>query len=351
MSFIDKYRPYELKESFFHKDIYDFLENISKDNDLPHIIFCGPNGSGKKTMIKLFLTMLFNKDVVNKLKTVSYDVNASNNKPTKEKIKQSDYHIVIEPKNTNYDKYLIHDIVREYAQRQSLGVFKNNRNFKIININNIDNMSYYAQTSLRRTMEQQTEICRFVMSCTTICKIIKPLRSRCMCIRVPSPDKIDIYEYLLKICVKEGMIDQMKNVHTIVNSCNGNLKTALWNLEFAKYKIDIKTDYSSGINTVIELILEASLENIIIIRKILNNLMITTIDHSTILTDIIIKLCSLKDLDDKSKGEIAEIGAISSYSLLKSRRKIIQFDMFITNAIKIINDSKSKNISQIKLKK
>ena len=341
MFLIDKYRPADLKESFFHKDIYNFLENMGKDDNFPHILICGPDGVGKTTMVKLLTTIIFNKDAIDKMKTVVYDVNASNNKPTKEKIKQSDYHIVIEPKGTNYDKYLIHDIVKEYSQRQSLGVFKTNRKFKIVNINNIDNMSYYAQTSLRRTMEQQTEICRFIMSCKTLCKIIKPLRSRCICIRVPAPDKIDIYEYLLKICVKEGMLDEMYSVHKIVNSCNGNIKTALWDLEFMKNKIKIKTDYSCGIETIIKLLLTPTLSNLIIIRKIINNLMITTIDHSTILTDIVVGLCNSKEIDDTIKGKITEIGAISSYGLLKSRRKIIQFDVFINNTAEIIYEFKS----------
>jgi|APCry1669192647_1035423.scaffolds.fasta_scaffold01889_2 replication factor C subunit 3/5 len=344
MFFIDKYRPENYKKSFFHEEIYKSLEDISKDDNLPHIIFYGPDGSGKRTMIKLFLTMLFDENAIKKIKNVIYDVNASNNKPSKERVKQSDYHIVIEPKNTNYDKYLIHDIVKEYAQRFPLKVFKTNRKFKVVNINNIDNMSYYAQTSLRRTMEKQTSICRFIMSCQTLSKIIKPLRSRCICIRVPAPEDIHIYEYLLKICVNENMIDEMNHVGNIVKSCNGNIKTALWELQNLKYGYKIKTDYHSGVETIIKLILEGDKKNVNLIRTIINNLMITTIEYSIILKDIIFGLCSIDTISDNAKAEIINKGSLVSYLLINGRRKIIQFDAFFMTAIFIIY--KEKNIKK-----
>ena len=341
MFLVDKYRPNKLQDSSFHKNIYNLLENISRDDNLPHIIFYGPEGSGKSTMINIFLTLIFDEDIVKNIRYVEYFVNASNNKPKKEKIMQSDHHIVIEPTNTNYDKYLIHDIVKEYSLRKSLGIFKTNRKFKIVNINNIDNMSYYAQTSLRRTMEQQTEICRFIMSCKTLCKIIKPLRSRCICIRVPSPDTYDIFTYLLEICVKEFMYDKLLLMHDISTRCNGNIKTALWDLEFIKNKEENKTDYSTGILTIVNLLIECKLSNIKLIRKIINNLMITTINCSVILSDIVFKLCDSTYLDNDVKSKIIEVSAITSHGLLKSRRKILQFDMFINCVNDIINDYKT----------
>jgi DNA polymerase III delta prime subunit len=111
---------------------------MSKDEAIPHIIFYGPEGSGKKTMIRLFLEMLFDSSV-HRTVDVAYKVSGSTSKNKVEKIKQSNYHIVINPKNNNYDRYLIHDIVKEYAKRKSLGAYKTDRSFKVVSINNLDN--------------------------------------------------------------------------------------------------------------------------------------------------------------------------------------------------------------------
>ena len=126
---LDKYRPKTKEGMFFHKELIELLEHMSNDEAVPHVIFYGPNGSGKKTTIRLFLEMLFD-ETVHKTKDTLYKVVGSGNKIVKEQIKQSNYHIVIDPKGTNFDRYLIDNIVKEYAKRRTMNVFKRNRYFK-----------------------------------------------------------------------------------------------------------------------------------------------------------------------------------------------------------------------------
>ena len=44
---------------YFHKQILEKLKIISSDDCMPHIIFYGNPGTGKKTLINLFLEMIF----------------------------------------------------------------------------------------------------------------------------------------------------------------------------------------------------------------------------------------------------------------------------------------------------
>ena len=60
-------------------------------------------------------------------------------------------------------------------------------------------MSYYAQTSLRRTMERYNDKCRFMMWCKSLSKVIEPLQSRCICLRIPSPTDDELFRYIFKI--------------------------------------------------------------------------------------------------------------------------------------------------------
>lgn len=51
----------------------------------------------------------------------------------------------------------------------------------------VDRLSKNAQHALRRTMEKYTATCRLVLCCNNPSKVIDPLRSRCLGIRVGAP--------------------------------------------------------------------------------------------------------------------------------------------------------------------
>ena len=233
MFLIDKYTPKNIDEIFFHKELYELLQLISTDEAIPHIIFYGAEGSGKKTLIKIFLEMLFDASV-HDLSDVPYSVTGSGNKVVDEMIKQSNYHIELEPNGNNFDRYLIHDVVKKYAKRASLNVFKTNRKFKIVLINNIDNLSSSAQFSLRRTMEDNSDNCRFILWCNSISKVINPLRSRCKCLKVSSPQNIDMMEYILTISQRENIDMTLDKMCYILNESDGNIKRVLWLLQIYK---------------------------------------------------------------------------------------------------------------------
>ena len=336
MFLIDKYTPLKITDAFFHQDILKLLNHMSTDEAIPHIIFYGPEGSGKKTIIKLFLEMLFDRNV-HKTKDVPYKVTGSGNKAVIEKVKQSDYHITIDPKNNNFDRYLIHDIVKEYAKRRSLNIFKSNRAFKVVLINNVDNMSYYAQTSLRRTMERYNDKCRFVMWCKSLSKVILPLQSRCICIRIPSPSDDDIFEYIFKISIKENILLGINEYVNIIRNSNGNIKQALWDLDYYKYEYNNKTDYYKSLNTISDLLMSPSLNNVMPIRHIISNLMITNLEKSTIMKDLIDRIIICPTISDNAKQQIVAESTELEYGLVKGRREILQFDPLITFVLMILD--------------
>ena len=51
------------KKCFFHKPLFSKLKSISTDDSMPHIIFYGNKGTGKKTMINIFLEMIFDESI------------------------------------------------------------------------------------------------------------------------------------------------------------------------------------------------------------------------------------------------------------------------------------------------
>ena len=77
MFLIDKYRPCKKEDSEFHNDVLDMLEIMSKDSAIPHLILYGPDGSGKRTIINIFLEMLFGEDIKHTKDTTAMTVDTA----------------------------------------------------------------------------------------------------------------------------------------------------------------------------------------------------------------------------------------------------------------------------------
>lgn len=344
MFFIDRYSPASKEDAYFHKDVLEKLEVMSQDESVPHVIFYGPDGSGKKTIINLFLEMIYDKNV-HRIFDCNYTVSGSGNSTTTVTVKQSKHHIIIEPNNNNFDRYLIQDIVKEYA-RHPYGLFNQRSRFRTVLINNVDNLSYYAQTSLRRTMEQYSSACRFIMWSRSLSKVIEPLRSRCFCFKIKSPTESELSAYILQIAASEGMSLTIKEYHEILVRSKRNVKRALWLLELKKLGEDFDTTYDDMINSITKLILTTRLEAVssaakaglsISIRDRLYRIMITNIEGSQIMKDIVEILLIEPEISFGCKSQIVEIAAKYEHNLIRGRREIIHLEAFVINIMNVLH--------------
>ena len=88
MFYIDKYVPNNVDDIFFHKDIYNMLEIMSKDSSIPHLLFHGSPGTGKTSTILALAKELFGHDFFRQRVT---ELNASDERGiavVREKIKK-----------------------------------------------------------------------------------------------------------------------------------------------------------------------------------------------------------------------------------------------------------------------
>lgn len=111
-----------IKTKQYHKiDEFDQSKNdiYNNYNSMPNLLIHGPAGCGKHTLLKLLLEDIYDSSV-NNLTTVKYNICGYGNKVVEVDIKQSKYHLIIEPNNTALDKYLIQEVVKEYAKKKLL---------------------------------------------------------------------------------------------------------------------------------------------------------------------------------------------------------------------------------------
>jgi replication factor C subunit 3/5 len=336
-----------LKESpiFCLKKYKKFYKNKNKEKfdkfkKLPNLLIHGNTSSGKKSLIKLLLHEIYGPNV-HKTNKIKYFISGYSNSDVEIEIEQSNFHIIIEPNNTGFDKYVIQEIVKEYAKKNIMQVFKNKIPFKIILINNVDNLSYYAQTSLRCTMERYHETCKFILCGYQISKIIEPLRSRCLNIRIPCPSDDKLFNYLMYIKEKEKLKISIQNINYIIKTSNNNINTCLWNLDFFKNKeydfsISWKT-YLSGVTKIIYITLEnKKVINIYLImemRNIINNILITNISGSEIVNELLEQLLVLKHYNDDLYFNIINIFSDFEIRISKGKRSIIHIEALIMKVL------------------
>ena len=345
----------KLPNNEFYKIINDLENGIWKYSNFQHLIIYGPNGCGKEYLVNKLLEKIYGKASV-ELREVEYTVSGYSSTKTKIIIKQSKYHIIIEPNSNGFDKYLIQEIIQDYAKSELLNILKHRKLFKIVVINKIDNLSYYAQASLRRTMEKYSDTCKFILISDQLSKITEPIRSRCLMIRIALPTYSQILETLLYICEKENLKVDCLSLYEIIKQSDNKINNAIWLLEMYKYGINYNKNWERVINNIVDMILDPKIKNnkklystMKKIREQFYSLFITNIPTQLIIRKIIVKL--LERIDDlKLKYNVIDITSIFEQRLSQGTRHIIHIEAYITKLIYLFTTYKEQLIKSKNLK-
>src|SRR4030042_3975883 len=145
----EKYRPQKFEEVVGQDEIIKKVQSLTKTLNIPHLLFAGPAGTGKSTLALIVVKELFGVH----WKENYLELNASDERGIE----------------------IIRQKVKNFARTRALGDVP----FKVIFLDEADALTKEAQQALRRTMENYTTTCRFIMSCNYSSKIIDPIQSRC----------------------------------------------------------------------------------------------------------------------------------------------------------------------------
>jgi len=358
MFFIDKYQITDKHEVLYNEYIYNkFLKNNLNDKtnfffpwrqfyNLPNLCVYGRKGSGKRSFINILLKNMFGKYVENKC-IQKYQIRGYGNSIIEVEIEQSPVHIIIKPNNTGFDKYYVQEIIKKYAGDKNLEFSDSNNRFKVVIIDSIDNMSYYAQTSLRRTMETYCTNCKFIFCCYELSKVIEPLRSRCLLLNIPSPTNTDLFKISKFVCFKENISISDDNLCKLILDSNNNIKTLFWNLECFNKNISTQNELTTKLKLIIDTIMNVKSKklNFDILKNLRLNLytiFITNYSQEYIINCITIEL--IKKIDNlELRQKLLNISCKFYVRLHVGKRSIEHLEALIFNLMNCIYmDAKDK---------
>ncbi|TAH58871.1 MAG: AAA family ATPase, partial [Methanosarcina mazei] len=169
-----KYRADTLERLLGNEHAVKTLSELVQSRTLPHLIFYGPENSGKTTAALALARQLYGDTWKNNF---AY-FNASDffNQGKRYLVRDRRFVRFIgtdDPKKIYKSVIdIFKEIINEYA-----GMAPLDADYKLIYIDNAESLSSDAQHALRRIMEKYSATCRFILSTTRPSKLISPLRS------------------------------------------------------------------------------------------------------------------------------------------------------------------------------
>jgi len=138
---------------------------------------------------------------------------------------------------------VVRETVKTFARTRSIGEVT----FKILILDEADNMTSDAQQALRRTMERYTETARFILIANYSGKIIEPIQSRCAPFRFTYLAREDVVNRIRHISDRESLKVSEGGVEAILEISGGDLRRTINVLQTAASvgkSIDAETVYS-----------------------------------------------------------------------------------------------------------
>src|SRR3989344_5402553 len=193
----ERYRPSNFDGFVGQEDIVKRVKSLTNAMNIPHLLFAGPAGVGKSTLALIVVRELFGE----KWRDNYLELNASDERGID----------------------VVRQKVKDFARTKALAEVP----FKVIFLDEADALTNEAQNALRRTMENYTSNCRFILSCNYSSKIIDPIQSRCAVFRFRLLEKKDIDKIVRKIAHSENIQIDGKSIDIVFEISEGDCRRVI----------------------------------------------------------------------------------------------------------------------------
>ena len=309
----EKYRPQKFEDIAGQTNIVDKIKAFVNSKNMPHLLFSGPAGVGKTTLSLVIAKELFGESWRSNI----LELNASDERGID----------------------IVRTKVKDFARTKAIG----NIPFKIIYLDESDALTKDAQQALRRTMENYTKTCRFILSCNYSSKIIDPIQSRCAVFRFKPLSKEEIFSVINKISLKENLSLNDETKEALFNVCNGDcrkLENIMQSCAVINKNIDTELVYSMASaakpKEIIEILTLSIEQNFLMARKKLLDLMLNYgLSGLDVIKQMQKEIWNLEIEDQQKVKLISQCGEIE-FRIVEGSDEYIQLEAFLASVM-IIN--------------
>jgi len=199
LMWVEKYRPHKIDDLVDQEEVKERLKPLLlKKQELPHLLFAGPPGSGKTTT-----GLVLAREILGDL--------------------AGDYTLAL---NASDERGIdaVRDRIKTFA---SYSDRREGVPFRLVILDEADEMTSSAQTALRRIMEETSRHTRFVLICNYSSNIIEPIQSRTAIFRFKKIGQDDVAARLKKIAKAEEVKIADKALHAIAVAVDGDLRQGI----------------------------------------------------------------------------------------------------------------------------
>jgi replication factor C small subunit len=219
-----KYLPQRLSEICGRTELINRLSKVVKERNFPHLLFIGPEGSGKTTIATLFSQEFLGKYFKSNFQKVYADMPL-----TSEELKQarSDAYVSTSKIGSLAGKKIttpafIQVKIKPFIELKALGDVP----FKILIVKNFEALGSNQQ-AFRRLMEIYGKNCRMILITTKVSAIIDPIISRCQIFLISPPKYEAFKDEILKIIDQEEIEIEENNIKLLYKITKGKLAYAI----------------------------------------------------------------------------------------------------------------------------
>ncbi|WZZ74677.1 hypothetical protein YC2023_086047 [Brassica napus] len=352
MLWVDKYRPKSLDKVIVHEDIAQNLKKLVTEQDCPHLLFYGPSGSGKKTLIMALLKQIYGASAEKvKVENRAWKVDSilfqcilvlvkcelidagSRTIDLELTTLSSTNHVELTPSDAGFqDRYIVQEIIKEMAKNRPIDT-KGKKGYKVLVLNEVDKLSREAQHSLRRTMEKYSSSCRLILCCNSSSKVTEAIKSRCLNVRINAPSQEEIVKVLEFVAKKESLQLPHGFAARIAEKSNRSLRRAILSLETCRVQNYPFTDnqaispmdweeYVAEIST--DMLREQSPKSLFQVRGKVYELLVNCIPPEVLLKRLLYEL--LRKLDSELKLEVCHWAAYYEHRMRLGQKAIFHIE-------------------------
>lgn len=196
---VEKYRPQKITDLVNQKEIVGSLTSLLKNvSEIPHLLFSGSAGVGKTTLAICLCRQILGDN----WKEYTLELNASDERGIG----------------------MVRERVKKFSRFAGLD---SSIPFKIIILDEADEMTSDAQTALRRIIEDTSKTCRFILIANNVSKIIEPIQSRCAVFKFTRIAEKDVIVQIKEIAKKEKIKSDDDGLKAIYDYTEGDLRHAI----------------------------------------------------------------------------------------------------------------------------